>query len=848
MKPTDRSRHQRLSELFAEARSADAEARGALLKRIGAEDPSLAAELDDLLRHHQQAPRTEDLGRAIPVAGELRALAAQLGLSPQTSPSETLDPEQARPVPPEPGPHATIGRYTLLRELGEGGMGVVYLAEQDHPRRTVALKIMRQGFGLAATELRRRFELETQLLARLEHPGIARLYDAGTAPLKDAPSGAAVPYLVMEYVDGLPLLRHAESRGLGLRERLTLMLGICRAVAAAHRQGVIHRDLKPGNILVDTTGQPKILDFGVARAVSGDAAMTTAHTDIGQLVGTLPYMSPEQVSGDPRRIDARTDVYALGVVTYELLAGRLPLLVRDMAIPEAARRILDEDPVPLSTIDRSLRGDVNTIVAKAMEKDADRRYPSAEAMADDIQRWLEDEPILARPASTLYQLAKFARRNRGLVAGVMLAFLMLVAGLVGTTMGLVKARRSAEEAGAAKVLADEQRDAALVAEGRATRRFNDLRRLAKAFIYDVHDDIVDLPGSTEVRKDMLARGLEYLDSLATEAADDPGLQNELAEAYVKIGQAQGYYARGNLGDRDAALESFTKAARIRQALLAAEPEREQWQIGLLNVRNYIGNIHYSEGRYQQALEEFKAVRARREALVKSLEADPQRRREALRALSISWQWVGNSHLALKQEDEALEAYRAQLALAQELHVPGDVPSTRDLSVAHEKVGDGLRARGRTSEALAAYRANLELRRALSAAAPDNGELRSDLAVSLGRVARILLAAGEVEEAASLFTESRDILAQTAEADPRNILAQTNLAIAEYRLAEVAAARFDRAASQEEAVLHRGEGLAQFDRAIELLEDLHRDGRLEARYVEGIREIREAREKLEAKGG
>jgi tetratricopeptide (TPR) repeat protein/predicted Ser/Thr protein kinase len=838
----DAARHQRLTEHFASARHAPPAARAELLAQLRAEDDELAVELAALLAEHDAAPQTTDL----PLPAALRAILAQVEVPSSTA----LSREDAAHPPDRDAPDlaldqalGSIGRYRLIRRLGEGGMGVVYLAEQEHPRRQVALKVMRQAFGHDGASMRRRFEIETQLLARLEHPGVARLYDAGTAPVEDGAPGAAVPYFAMEYVHGCPLLEHAERHALPLRARLELLQRICAAVAAAHRQGVIHRDLKPGNILVDSTGQPRILDFGVARAVGGDTAVTTAHTDVGQLIGTLPYMSPEQVSGDPRRIDARCDVYALGVLAYQLLSGKLPLDVRQLSIAEAARRISDDDPTPLGSIDRTLRGDVDTIVAKAMEKDPQRRYQTVDALGEDIARWLHHEPILARPATTVYQLGRFARRNRGLVGGIALAFLMLVAGLVGTVSGLLEARRKADVASEAQRLAGLERDAALAAEARASRRFNDLRKLAKAFIYDVHDGIVDLPGSTEVRHDIVARGLEYLDSLASEAAGDPRLQQEVAEAYVKIGQAQGYHAKGNLGDRAAALESFTKARRIREALVAADPSEPAWIIGLLSVRNFIGNIHFSEGRYEDALREFADVRRQREGVVAMVAGDEKLEREARRALSLSWQWIGNALKYLERFDEALAAYRSQLELATLLHLPGDPFSTRDLTVAHEKVGDGLRDLERNDESLVEYLRSLELRRGMAESNPENSELQMDLAVSLGRVARLMLASGALAEARPRFTESRDLVAAVVAADPRNVLALSNLSVCEYRLGEVAAAEADQAQSREEAVQKRIEAIAAIDRALAIFEELQRDGRLEARFVAGIEEFRAARQEL-----
>jgi serine/threonine protein kinase len=336
---------------------------------------------------------------------------------------------------------ATIGHYCILRLLGEGGMGSVYLAEQENPHRIVALKVIKPGFVNA--ELLRRFEQEANALGRLQHPGIAQIYEAGTADSGFGPQ----PFFAMEFIAGWSLIEFAEERRLNTRDRLELMAKVCDAVNHAHQRGIIHRDLKPGNILVDAEGQPKILDFGVARVTDSDTEKTR-QTDIGQLIGTLAYMSPEQVVADPLELDIRSDVYALGVITYELLAGKLPYDTNRKALHEIVQAIRETDPAPLSSVQRIYRGDIETIAAKALEKDKARRYTSAAELAADIRRYLADEPIVARPPSTSYQLKKFARRNRALVAGAAAVVLVLIAGVVASTWQAVLARRAEATANA----------------------------------------------------------------------------------------------------------------------------------------------------------------------------------------------------------------------------------------------------------------------------------------------------------------------------------------------------------------------------------------------------------------
>ncbi|MEX1024393.1 MAG: serine/threonine-protein kinase [Planctomycetota bacterium] len=325
----------------------------------------------------------------------------------------------------------TIGRYTLGPMLGEGGMGRVYEATQEQPRRSVALKVLRPGFLAAGAE--RRFAWEAEALARLDHPAIAKVYEAGTLEV----GGLALPWFALEKIDGRPLLEAADALGLGRRARLELFLRIADGIDHAHRRGVIHRDLKPDNVLVDADGAPHVLDFGIARATDPLASVVTT---AGEVLGTLAYMAPEQIAGGD--VDVRVDVFALGGMLYRLLTGKAPHALDGLSLPEVAVHLASTDAVPAGRVDSTLVGDLETILATALEREPARRYGSVERLAGDVRRFLADELITARPPTALYQLTKFTRRHRGLVGGLVLSLGLLVAGVIGTSVGLVRSERS----------------------------------------------------------------------------------------------------------------------------------------------------------------------------------------------------------------------------------------------------------------------------------------------------------------------------------------------------------------------------------------------------------------------
>jgi WD40 repeat protein/serine/threonine protein kinase len=359
-------------------------------------------------------------------------------------------------------PGTRLGDVTIIRLIAEGGMGRVYEGLQGMPCRSVAVKVIRPG--VVSPSAMKRFRFEAHILGRLTHPGVARIYTVGMQRL----SGALVPFFVMEFVeDARTITAYATQRGLSTRDRVSLFRDACQAVAYGHHRGVIHRDLKPGNMLVDAAGNPKIIDFGIARSTDGDVPLTTLHTDVGKVVGTLQYMSPEQFDGTTHDLDVRADVYSLGIVLFELLTERSPYDLTSRPVHEVARLVMETEPLSLSSANPRLRGDLNTIVGKCLEKNRDLRYSNAAELEADLGRYLRGEPIAASPPTLFDSIIRLARRHRmmaGAAASVLLAGLL---SLVSISMFLIRSesmRRQAEaareEAIAHARVASQEREAA----------------------------------------------------------------------------------------------------------------------------------------------------------------------------------------------------------------------------------------------------------------------------------------------------------------------------------------------------------------------------------------------------
>ncbi|HPF37330.1 MAG TPA: serine/threonine-protein kinase [Phycisphaerae bacterium] len=515
-----------------------------------------------------------------------------------------------------------IAGYRIIRKVGAGGMGVIFEAEQESPRRRVALKVLRPG--LFGREALKRFQHEAQVLGHLQHAGIAQIHEAGMAA---GGNGSRQPFFAMELVDGEPLDQFCNTRKLGARQRLELIARVCDAVQHAHQKGVVHRDLKPNNVLVvasestssvglhDPLGQPKVLDFGVARVTDADVQTVTVQTEVGQLVGTLAYMSPEQVAGNSEDIDTRSDVYALGVMLFETLSDRRPHDFAGLSIVEAARIIAETDPPPLGQLDRALRGDVETIAAKALEKDRERRYGSAAELAADIRRHLQYQPIEARPAGTAYHLSRFARRNRGLVAGFMTAVAALTIGLFASGYYLLEARTQRNKAVEASRAAKRDRNDAIKARDSAVLAREEADQVISfqaAQLADINPPIM----GQQLRQDLLAalpdderRAVEEslgrvnftnlalatlqksifersLNAIVEHFDSDPPVE---ARLLITLGETA-----QKIGLLDVAEPPLRKALAIREDVLGAD------HIDTLTAQSLLGGLLIDQGRVKEA--------------------------------------------------------------------------------------------------------------------------------------------------------------------------------------------------------------------------------------------------------
>jgi non-specific serine/threonine protein kinase/serine/threonine-protein kinase len=621
-----------------------------------------------------------------------------------------------------------------------------------------------------------------QILADLNHPNIARLFDGGE-------TADGVPYLVMEYVEGTRINRYCDEQRLSTEQRLRLFCAVCDAVQYAHQHLVIHRDIKPGNILVTTEG-PKLVDFGIAKLLDRGRAVPDA-TATAMPFMTPEYASPEQVHGVS--VTTATDIYSLGVVLYELLSGRLPYRLKSRVPHELAKAICDQEPERPSTavtrndiaapaapkLRKRLHGDLDNIVLMAMRKEPQRRYASAEQFAEDIQRHLSGLPVRARNDTFTYRAGKFIRRRKLAVAAAALVVVTLLVGIIATAWQARVAR--AERA-------------------RAERRFNEVRQLANSFVFDVHDAVVNLPGSTTARSLIVKKGLEYLDSLAHDAAGDRGLQRELAAAYEKLGAVQYTPSVAHLGDLEGALQSHRKAAALREALVAAEPNNADYRRELLDSYWYIATLLGKQGDLPRELEMIRQQLPARQELAAAEKTEFLDRYN----LAGTYAYIGSLLMSTGDAQGALENQREALKIRETLAAsdPNTARSRRALTISYEYLGLANDLAGDTRAALDWQLRGLEAREALVAADPLNTDLRLMLIESHRYVGDMFLKLGEIERASSHYQKQLEINEQMVAADPVNAQFRSNKAVALIKVGDIKA----RARRTTEALSYYSEAL------------------------------------------
>jgi non-specific serine/threonine protein kinase/serine/threonine-protein kinase len=747
-------RWQQVRGVFDKAISAPERERSAVLDAACSGDAELRVEVESLLLSHQQAG-TLFLERSLV---DVKTAATDSG--------ETRTRIGSR-----------VGVYQLLEEIGHGGMGEVYRAERADGQyaKEVAIKLVRVGLDTAS--VLERFRNERQVLASLDHPNIGRLYDGGTTE-------DGVPYLVMELIEGVPINQYCDAHHLSIAERLALFIQVCSAVQYAHQRLVIHRDLKPGNVLVTPNGVPKLLDFGIAKILDpvGPAETTLLHPM------TPEYASPEQIRGET--VTTATDVYSLGVVLYRLLTGRSPYSENTRSPLEFQRVVCDVAPLRPSTVvsgnlnppalgpesgsrlqlQRALRGDLDNIVLKALRKEPERRYVSVEQFAEDIRHYLQGLPVTATPDSVLYRVSKFVRRHR---VGIVAASLVLVAVVGGALATLRQARIAAANA------------------RRAEKRFMDVRTLANSLLFEIHDSIQDLPGSIPARKLLVESALRYLDDLAKESANDPSLQRELAIAYKRVGDVQGYPFRANLGDTSGALKSYTKALAIEETLAKARPDSVADALDLASVYRRLAETESVSGNMTGALLEGQRAVEVGEALSKKHPDDRKVQEELIRDYeTLAGVVGGNATANLGDAASALDLHRKGVGIAEKLVAanPTDQSLQRLLASGLLRTGDQLLLTGNRSEAEKLYLRGQEILVAL--ASPNNATSQQDLAEVYSRLGNTQLAGGALQTAKNSYAQGLAIYKNLSQASPSDVnvllgleLAYMNMGDAESRIGQ-----------------------------------------------------------------
>jgi serine/threonine protein kinase len=769
-------RWQRAKDLFAEACEREPDERDSFLRNACAGDDDLLHDVSSLLRAYDQSDK---------LFATLPCSPADAMTAPMQAPGAAF---AAAPARVDPLLGETIGSYKIIRQIGRGGMGAVYIAERadEEFRRLVAVKVMNPD--LVDSETLRRFHNERQMLAALDHPNIVKLLDSGT-------TRSGTPYLVMDYVEGQRIDAYCESRNPETWELLQLFRKVCSAVHYAHQNLVVHRDLKPANIVITSEGEPKLLDFGIAKLLKPEYANDAGLTRTEARPMTPEYASPEQILGQP--ITTSTDVYSLGVLLFRLLTGYHPYSSSKQSALQLQRAICETDPEKPSTfirhhttegerrsnghgrtgqaLARALKGDLDMIVLMAMRKEPQRRYASVEHFSEDIRRYLEGRPVIARRHSWRYRVQKFVARNK---AAVVLACLVAIV-LIASTIVALKEKAIAQ------------------------RRFLELRQFAKFTINDLDDAMKS--GVTPARQKLVSQGLEYLDGLTREARNDISIQKDLISGYIKMGDVQGNLYSANLGESRGAEQSYQKALAIAEALIRSHPEDSEARRDIANANLKLGDLLALGGERKGALDRY----ARAKDLYSQLRVERPNDPERLLDLMRIWDRIGST---LGQFDPygALDSYRHAVEVGQAWFAL-DPKARNRLAFARERVAYFTATTGNPSGAEDVIQEALRTYQASATSEPTVGASRN-IAKVYKTMAEVQKRNGKPAEALDNVRRSLQITEALLEKDRKNRQYQIDLQQGLVLLIDLLIARGD-----------NGEARRQTERALEFLRPLAEAG-------------------------